>query len=112
MLHDSIVKLQSYFVGADEVAAYRSMVPRTVSVKWRRDDDVYIAFLERVDEKSIEGLLITEGKTADELNYNLNQLIYINSKIPERIRPYYGNMFRLDIGAKTAKTGKLVLARA
>lgn len=67
---------------------------------------------EAVDDDKVKGLLITEGKSEQELNRNLNQLIYMNAKVPEKVRPYYGNMFNFSIDENAAKSGELVLARA
>lgn len=88
------------------------MIPLQVSIQYKINDGNYIAFLEAVDDKKIRGLLITEGKSEEELNRNLNQLIYMNAKVPEKVRPYYGNMFNFRINENAAKSGELVLARA
>lgn len=111
MLRDFIINLQSLFVSAEEIAAFRSKVPRQVSIQYKIEDGSYIAFLERVDNDRIKGLLITEGKSEAELNTNLNQLIYMHAKIPERIRPHYGNKFEFKIDKNAARSGELVLAR-
>jgi hypothetical protein len=112
MLRDAIINFQSIFVSPSEVEAYRHMVPRQVSIQYKIDDGSYIAFLEAVDDDKVKGLLITEGKSEQELNRNLNQLIYMNAKVPEKVRPYYGNMFDFSISENAAKSGELVLARA
>lgn len=112
MFRELFIKAQSAFVTPDEVAAFRSMIPREVSIQYKIDKDDYIAYLEAVDDKKIKGLLITEGKTEEELNNNLNQLIYMNVNIPEKVRPYYGNSFEFKINDHVAKSGELVLARA
>lgn len=111
MLREFLIKLQSFLVDGDEVSAYRSMVPSRVSIRYKKDNDTYIAFVNVVDGEKIKGLLITEGKTIEELQKNLNQLIYMNAKIPEKIRPYYGNMFTFPIVDGLQKAGELTLVK-
>lgn len=112
MLRDLVTRIQSYFVDGEEVSAYRSMIPSRVSIQYKKDNDAYIAYVDSVDDKDVKGLLITEGKTVKELQQNLNELIYINAKIPEKIRPYYGNMFHFPFEDSLKTSGELTLVKA
>lgn len=112
MLREIVVNLQSIFVSPSEVEAFRHMVPTIVTIKYKIEHGTYIAFIEYLDDIKVQGLLITEGSNEEEVNRNLNQLIYMNSKVPEKVRPYYGNMFNFKINKNVAKSGELVFARA
>ena len=112
MLRDYMIKIQSKFADPDEVSAYMSKIPNTAHIKYKKENDTYIAYVDSVDNEKIKGLLITESTSVEELVDNLNGLIYMNAEIPEKLRPYYGNRFSFPIEGKLRKSGELNLVKA
>ena len=113
MLRDFVLKIQSrFFVDSDEVAAYRTVIPQYVNFSYKKDNKYYIGYIEDIAGSKIEGLLITQATTPDGLITNLNQLVYSHIKMPEKIRPYYGNMFQPRNGLNFNKAGEIKLVKA
>jgi len=112
MIKDIITKIRSTFADPEEVAAYRYTIPSRINISFKKDKEFIIAYINDVDGDTIDGLLITQGKDTQELITNINQLVYNYIKMPEYVRPFYGNMFNPPIGSKLKTSGKLVLERA
>lgn len=111
MLRDTLIRLRSRLVSPDVVAAYEHALPHTISISYKKDANYFIGYVNEVDGEEIPGLLMTQGKTAEELVTNINQLAYMHTKVPEHIRPYYGNVFHFSELALKSKSGSLVLQR-
>jgi len=112
MIKDIIKKFQSFFVDPEEVAAYQTVLPTKIHISFKKDSGYYICFIDGFGEDKVKGLLITEAKTYDGLITNLNQLVYSHIKMPEKIRPYYGNRFQPSAESRQRETGELTLVRA
>ncbi len=76
------------------VAAYRTVLPKNIHVSVKKDKEYFIATVDKVNEEKITGLLITEAKDMDSLIRMVNDLIFTYIKMPDNIRPYYGDIFK------------------
>lgn len=109
---NTLDKIRFRLFGADpvSVAAYHTVLPRNIHVSLKRDKGYILARVDEVGEDSIKGLLITEAKDMDQLIKNVNDLIYTYVKMPENIRPYYGDVFIPENYKKNKE--KLVLVKS
>jgi hypothetical protein len=112
MFRNALIKIQARFVDPEEVAAYETTIPNRIHISFKKDDEYFIGFIDEVNEEPIKGLLITQGKTQEELITNLNQLVYTHIKMPEKIRPYYGNRYQPEVGSALSNAGELTLSKA
>lgn len=96
MLMNMFKKIIFRLFGADPdaVAAYRSTLPKNIQVSVKQDNDCLIATVHQVDKKEVKGLLITEAKDMPSLINMVNDLVYTYARVPENVRPYYGNVFK------------------
>ena len=112
MVMDVLEKIKSRIFGADpdSVAAYHTVLPKNVHVALKKDGEHLIAVVDKVGGKKIKGLLITEAKDLDSLVSSVNDLIYTYVKMPDNIRPYYGEVFQPEGYRRNAKELTLVKA--
>ena len=95
------------------VAAYQTILPKSIEVAVKKDGDFIIAKINKVGENSSENLLITQAKNLDELVDNVNDLMYTYINMPTYVRPYYGNIFQPTDKLKNFKNPKeLTLVKA
>lgn len=98
-------------VNPEGVAAYRSTIPQEINVSIEHHSDVLVATINSIDGKKINGLLITEAKTFDQVVENVNDLLFTYINMPNRIRPFYSRIFTPS--DKTSKqSGRLTLVKA
>lgn len=98
-------------VNPEDVTAYRSTIPQTIDVSIERHAGMMVATINSIDGETIDGLLVTEAQTFDEIVDNVNDLLFTYLKMPGKIRPFYSRI--LQPSSKTVKqSGKLTLVRA
>ncbi len=105
-----LLKTRIFGVDPESVAAYHTVLPRNIHVDIKEDGGYFIAKVDEVGDSKIEGLLITEAQSMDDLINNVNDLIFTYVNMPESIRPYYGNVFKPEGYKKNAKELTLVKA--
>lgn len=105
-------KLKSLFSVVDPmtVAAYQTVLPKVVHVQLKEDSGYIIAKIEGFEDKKVKGMLITEAKDMDSLVDNVNDLVFTYVKMPPKIRPYYGQLFKPEGHERNAKELTLVKA--
>lgn len=105
-----IDKVRHGLFGADPdaVAAYHTVLPKNIHVSIKKDGECLLARINEVDKTKIKGLLITEAKDIDSLVGNVNDLVFTYVKMPNNIRPYYGNVFKPEGYKKNSKDLVLV----
>jgi len=111
MIHNLLTQLQSRFVSDADVAAYETTIPTKIHIKYKRENDTFIGFIDEIDGEKIQGLLTTQAPTYDEFVYNVNQLTYSYVNMPEKIRIHYGNRFKPPVNSAKTK-GSLTLQKA
>lgn len=109
------LKTRVFGIDPDSVAAYQTVLPHDIRVNVKSDDGVFIAKIQKVDNKDLsDSLLITEAKDMETLIRNVNDLLYTYVDMPTQIRPYYGNIFVPEnYNPKTkTKNKELILVKA
>ena len=97
-------------VDPEAVAAYQTVLPRSVDVNVRKDGEYFIATIRSIEDKPVKGSLMTEAKDLESLVTNVNDLIYTKVNMPTNIRPYYGAIFQPAARPKNTKDMLLVKA--
>lgn len=99
----------------EEIAAYQHKIPSRISVSHEKEKDgTYVARVLSIDGKKIDnGMIITDGKTVEELVEMVNDAVYTYLDIPERIRPSLPKMLpsEINFADRIAKKGELVFAK-
>lgn len=97
-------------VNPEDVAAYRSTIPQKINVSIERHADMLVATINSIDGEKINGLLVTEAKTFNQVVENVNDLLFTYINMPSKIRPFYSHI--LTPSDKTSKqSGQLTLVK-
>lgn len=105
-------RIQSIFADPEAIAAYQTVIPKTIHVTVHKDNKCYIATVDKVNTEKIKGLLITEAKSYDELLDQVNDLVYSYINMPSQYRPFYGRVLRPPEDDARKTVGELTLVKA